>query len=133
MLAHAYLPLLVFEHGFIRIRFGIFEVFCFCFMSNKYFLILSNFTRYLFSVNNFLLIRNIQKQSSRGVLWERCSWKFHKIHRKKTCARVTSLIKSLKNRLWDRCFPVNFVKFHTFSYRKPLVAASAHTKWMLDT
>ena len=40
--------LLVFEHGFIQIRFGVLEFFCFCFMSNKYFLILLNFTRYLF-------------------------------------------------------------------------------------
>ena len=55
MLAHPLLPLLVFEHGFIQIRFGIFEFFCFCFMSNKCFLILLNFTRYLFSVNNFFI------------------------------------------------------------------------------
>ena len=46
MLAHALLPLLVFEHGFIQRGFGIFEFLCFCFMINKYFLILLNFTRY---------------------------------------------------------------------------------------
>ena len=63
MLAHALLPLLVFEHCFIQIRFGIFEFFCFCFMSNKSFLILLNFTRYLFSVNTiFLLMRNIRNE-----------------------------------------------------------------------
>ena len=33
--------------------------------------------------------------------------------------------KNLCQRLWPRCFPVNFVKFlRTFSYRTPLVAAS---------
>ena len=37
MLPHAILSLLVFQHGFIQIRFGIFEIFCFCFMSNKIF------------------------------------------------------------------------------------------------
>ena len=51
MLAHALLLLLVFEDCFIQIRFCIFEFFCFCFMSDKDFLILSNFTWYLFSVN----------------------------------------------------------------------------------
>ena len=35
ILAHALLPLLVFEHGFVQIRFGTFESFCLCFMSNK--------------------------------------------------------------------------------------------------
>ena len=56
MLAHPLLALLVFEHGFIQIRFGIFEFFCFCFMSNKYYLILLNFTGYLFSVNTVFFI-----------------------------------------------------------------------------
>ena len=37
MLSHALLLLLVFEHGFIQIHFGIFEFFRFCFMSNKIF------------------------------------------------------------------------------------------------
>ena len=62
MLAHALLPLLVFKHGFIQICFGILDFFCFCFMSNKHFLILLNFTQYLFSVNTiFLLMRNITR------------------------------------------------------------------------
>ena len=56
MLAHALLPLPVFEHGFIQICFVIFEFFCFCFMSNKNFLILLNFTRCLFSVNTIFFI-----------------------------------------------------------------------------
>ena len=33
MLAHALSPLIVFEHGFIQICFGVFEFFCFWFMS----------------------------------------------------------------------------------------------------
>ena len=44
-----------------------------------------------------------------------------------TCAIVSFLIKLqrpailLKNRLWDRCFPVNFLKFlRRFFYRTPL-------------
>ena len=60
MLAQALLPLLVFEHGFIRY---VLNFFCFCFISNKYFLILLNFTRYLFSANTiFLLMRNIRNE-----------------------------------------------------------------------
>ena len=50
MLPHALLSLLVFKHSFIQIYFGIFDFFCFCFVSNKYYLILLNFTSYLFSV-----------------------------------------------------------------------------------
>ena len=65
------------------------------------------------------LLLHFQKQSSRGVLQKRCSWKFHKIHRQEnTCARVF-LIKLqasnpqlyFKKRLWHRCIPVNFAKF----------------------
>ena len=60
MLAQALLPLLVFEHGFIRY---VLNFFCFCFISNKYFLTLLNFTRYLFSANTiFLLMRNIRNE-----------------------------------------------------------------------
>ena len=52
--------------------------------------------------------------------------------RENTCARVSFLIKLqvrpatfLKNRLWRRCFPVNFGIFlrTRFFYRTPLVAA----------
>ena len=50
MLPHALLSFLVSKHSFIQIYFGIFDFFCFCFMSNKYYLILLNFTSYLFSV-----------------------------------------------------------------------------------
>ena len=51
MLAHTLLPLLVFNHGFIQILFGIFEIFCFCAMISEYFLILCIFARYVYSVN----------------------------------------------------------------------------------
>ena len=62
MLAHALLSLLVFNHVFIQIRFGIFGIFCFCFMISKYYLILWNFASNVYSVNDisFLLIRNVR-------------------------------------------------------------------------
>ena len=45
-----------------------------------------------------------------------------------TCARVFLLIN---NRLWLRCFPVNFAKFLRiyFFYKTPLVAASEPTSF----
>ena len=92
MLAHPLLPLLVFEHGFIQIGFGIFEFFCFCFMSNKSFLILLNFTRFLFSVNTiFLLMRNIRNKCSEaatgGVLLENVFLEIPQNSQENTCAR----------------------------------------------
>ena len=67
------------------------------------------------------------------MFWKkRCSWKFHKIHKKTPVNarvsffnKVAGLCQSLffnkvaglrpatlfKKRLWRRCFPVNFVKF----------------------
>ena len=51
MLAHALLSLLVFNHGFIQISSGIFEIFCFCAMISKYYLTLCIFARYVYSVN----------------------------------------------------------------------------------
>ena len=42
-----FLSLLLFNHGFIQTRFGPFELFWFCFMSNKYYLMLLIFSRYL--------------------------------------------------------------------------------------
>ena len=109
MLAHPLLPLLVFEHGFIQIRFGIFEYFCFCFMSNKLFLILLNFTQYLFSVNTiFLMTKNIRNECSeaatRGVLQENV---FHKIHGKTPVPETF-----LKKRLWPQA--CNFIKKEYF-------------------
>ena len=56
MLAHALLSLLVFKHGFIQIRFVISEMFCFCFMSNKCYVILLNFTF-------FLLMRSVRNET----------------------------------------------------------------------
>ena len=72
----------------------------------------------------------LQYFNSVGVFWpiiknsqRRCSVKksvlrnFAKFTLKSNCARVSFLIKLqvsatlLKNRLWHRCFPVNFVKF----------------------
>ena len=46
-----------------------------------------------------------------------CSKKFRKIHRKTTVLESLFLINFF-NRLWHRCFPVNFAKFlRTFFYR----------------
>ena len=63
ILAYALLSLLVFEHGFIQTSFGIFYFFFFffCFMSNKYYLIPLNFTRYLFSVNTIFSLMGIMQ------------------------------------------------------------------------
>ena len=102
MLALALLPLLVFEHGFIQILFGIFKFFCFCFMSNN---TIKFYSISFLCKHNFLLMRNIQKQSPRVVLWERCSWKFHKIHSKTPVPGVFLRPATLlKNRLWYRFF-----------------------------
>ena len=55
---------------------------------------------------NIMTMRtNLQKQSSRGVLYKRYPYKFHKIHRKSLRPATLS-----KKRLWHRCFPVNFTK-----------------------
>ena len=93
MLAHALLPLLVFEHGFTQIRFSIFDFFCFCFMIDKYFLILSNFTRYLFSVNTIF----IDEKHTEAVT-QRCSVRkvfleISQSSQENTCTRVSFLIK----------------------------------------
>ena len=62
-----------------------------------------------------------QKQSSRGVLQERCSLKFRKIHRKSPGLRPANL---LKKRLWHRCFSVNIAKF----LRTPFL--TEHLRWL---
>ena len=41
----------------------------------------------------------------------RCSWKFHKIHRKTPEPESLRPATLIKKRLWPRCLPVNFVKF----------------------
>ena len=70
---------------------------------------------------SFLWIFLVQKQSSRGVLKKRCSWKFRKIHRKTPLSESIFLTKLQasgfrpstlsKKRLWHRCFPVKSMKF----------------------
>ena len=70
MLAYVLLSLLVFEHGFIHIRFGIFEFFA---------SLVLNFTRYLFSVNTiFLLMRNIRNECC--ILKKNISCKYFMFH-----------------------------------------------------
>ena len=123
MLAHPLLPLLVFEHGLIQIRFGNFEFFCFCCMSNKCFLILLNFKQCLFSVNTiFLLMRNILNECSEAATKRRSVTKCvlgnsTKFTGKHLCQRlflmklqVSGLRPAtlLKKRLWPQA--CNFVK-----------------------
>ena len=71
-------------------------------------------------------IVNEQKQSSRGVLWKRCSYNFRKIHSK---TPVTSLfINFIKRETLAQVVSCEFCEIYknNFSYRTPLVAAS---KW----
>ena len=113
MLAHALLRLQFFEHGFIQIRFRIFEFFCFCLMNNKYFLIFfckHNFfndekhAQWMFRSNN-------QRCSVRkGVLRN-----FTKFTGKHLCQRLffnkvagLSPTTLVKKRLWPQAY--NFVK-----------------------
>ena len=135
MLAHPLLPLLVFERGFIQIRFGIFEFFCFCFMSNKCFLILLNFNTTFFCKHNFFIdekhtqwmFRSSHQRRSvrkcvlgnstkftgkhlcqRLFLIKLQAWGLQLYSKRDAGLRPASL---LKKRLWYRCFPVNFVNF----------------------
>ena len=74
-------------------------------------------------VDQFL---SFQNQWSRGVLLNRCSSKFHKIHIKTlvpeflcspdclTAMSPASLL--IKKRFWNRCFSVNFVNFLRTSF-----------------
>ena len=51
MLTHTLLSFLLFKHGFIQIRFGLFEFFSFCFISHKYYLILLDFRKHNFLID----------------------------------------------------------------------------------
>ena len=106
MSAHALLPLLVFEHDFIRIRFGIFEFFCFCFMSNKLFLILSNFTRYLFSVITFFFDEKHTEAVAQRCSVRKVFLEISQNSQENTSARVSFLIK-LINILIKSIFLIN--------------------------
>ena len=100
MLAHALLSLLVFNHVFIQIRFGIFEIFRFCFMIGKYYIIIWNFPRYVYSVNaiSFFIDKKRTQQNlntkvkvfhesiscftkwpSKCILWNDLKEKFHSV------------------------------------------------------
>ena len=134
MSAHALLPLLVFEHDFIRIRFGIFEFFCFCFMNNKLFLILSNFTRYLFSVITFFLRWETYRSSRPEVFCDKgVLGNFTKFTGKHQCQglffnkvagrRPATL---LKIRFWHR-----FVFFREFCEISKITFLTEHLYWLL--
>ena len=68
----------------------------------------------------------IQKQPPEVFYKKRCSQKFHKNLQENPCARASFLIKLqawglrpatlLKKRLWQKYFPVNFVKFLTIPF-----------------
>ena len=61
----------------------------------------------------------LQKQSSGGVLWKRCPYKFRKIHRK------TPVPESLFKETLAQVFSCEFCEIYKniFFYRTPLVAA----------
>ena len=64
MFGHAILSHLVFKHGFIQLSFGVFGFLVFASCVTNTYLILLNFTRYIFSVNIiFLLIRNLHNET----------------------------------------------------------------------
>ena len=67
---------------------------------SKVTIILFLFTYVACSLFAFLISRkcnDIQKQSSGGVLWKRCSWKFHKIQRKTPVSEFLFLTKLVCN------------------------------------
>ena len=116
MLPHALLSLLVFKHSFIQIYFGIFDFFCFCFMSNKYYLILLNFTSYLFSVKKkiYWLETYIMKLKCLGksvslkyFMFHKCPW---------TCISRNALKEKFHEMLWKKNFTVYLCLNRT--YRK---------------
>ena len=81
----------------------------------------------------------IKKQSSRGVIRKRCSEKFHKIQRKTPVPGVSFLITLLawglqliKKETLAQTFSCKCCEIsqNTFSYKAPVVAASAHS-WLL--
>ena len=104
MLAHALLSLLVFNHGVIQIRFGLFELFCFCFMSNKYCLMPLNFRRYVLSEWNLIntKVKGFMKVSH--VSWNVPETVFHEMLGKKSftvypCLKSTFFTEHLRRLL----------------------------------
>ena len=77
--------------------------------------------RRLIHVNQYLLtsqwVAQLQKQSSRGVLWKKCSYRFSKIHRKTPVPKET-LAQVFSCEFWE-------ISKNNFFYRTILVAASA--------
>ena len=125
MSAHPLLPVFSWFSSMVSFRYvlAFLNFFCFCFMSNKCFLILLNFVRYLFSIRTILLLmRNIQNECSeratRGVLQENV---FMEVPQNSPVQRLFFNKVLSKKGLWYRCFPGNFVKFlRTTFYRTHL-------------
>ena len=118
MLPHAILSLLVFQHGFIQIRFGIFEIFCFCFMSNKIFFdTIKFYTISFLCKHNFFIdekhtqwmlgtkvkvfresISCFMKSAWNCILWNALKEKFHSV-------------SFPLHFFWTLCrYPLNFIK-----------------------
>ena len=91
MLEHVTLSLLVFEHGFIRICFGIFE-----FFSTISFLL--NFTRYLFSANT-----SFYWWESNAMNVESISWKHFMFHE---MILKLYIVKSPEIKIWQCILPL---------------------------
>ena len=58
-----------------------------------------------------LMCFNKTEAATRGVLWKKVYLEISHNPHKNTCARASFSEFSFFQRLWYRCFPVNFVKF----------------------
>ena len=84
MLSHALLSSLFFSHGFIQIRFGLFEFFCFYFKSNNYYLSKFN-AKFSLPEDIFLCKLNFyywwQTYAIKFRYWRKSiSWKYFMFH-----------------------------------------------------
>ena len=94
---------------------------------NRYCLNFKEFNSISQSYHSSLSYIKEQKQSPGGILRN-----FAKVTKKNTCAAASFLIKlqvsdckSIKKRLWHRCFPVNFAKFLR------TIILTEHLRWLL--
>ena len=87
----------------------------------------------------WLIYSIITEAATRGVLWKNVFLEISQNSQENTYARVSFLIKLpalrsarlLKNRLWHRCFPVNFAKFSGTTFCKTsLVKCYYHNSFL---
>ena len=83
--------------------FWYFWIFCFCFMSNKCYLILLSFTRYIFSVNNFFIDEkcmqwnlNTKVKVFHGSIWCFMKWLWNCISSNALKKKVSQCILAFK-------------------------------------